>query len=110
MPNVEVHGHFAVIVSYASKADWGLRRVGLVEIDPSLIPYKKTWWGEEPNLRIDIRQKAVKKVIYRGRRHVFNHKKGHWCFRRDYKKVQAMALKLERLWPLHILAKEYPKE
>ena len=100
MPAIWIYGHFAVIDSIACKPAWhyGIRRIGLLEIDPTL----------KPPSRIDIRLKSVKRIIALYGPHYMNTNAGWRCWQRDLEQTKEKAKRWDKLYPLHIIAKDWP--
>lgn len=88
--------HFRVMRSSTDK--WGGRIVAILEVDPSI--------RLQPS-RIDPRIKSVVRIFrFWTKSNTFTTKGNH----RDYRiitEAYEIAIKFERLWPMHMLAKEY---
>ena len=107
MPQVELHGHFAVIASIIepmrlrAKKDlrcYGWRHIALLQIDPVL----------KPPSRIDPRIKSIKKIISLSETFGYYTNKGYYAFGHEWRRMNKMAEKFNKLYPMHIMAKEWP--
>ena len=107
MPTVEVYGHFAVITSITEAMRLrstkgmhchGWRYLALMEIDPTL----------KPPSRIDPRIKSIKQIISISETFGYYNHAGFHAYVRERKRLIDMAAKFDKMWPLHIMAKEWP--
>ena len=107
MSQIELHGHFAVICSILEPSKlvqkkgnrvFGWRYIALVEIDPTL----------KPPSRIDPRIKSLKRVVLTTDKIGYYTKQGWFIFQREWKRLNNLAQKFDRLYPLHIMAREWP--
>lgn len=104
MPYVNEFGRFVVVTSITERKGkhpcYGWRRIALVEVDPSKKP-PKGW-------KIDPRLKGFKRIISIAEGFAIYTREGYYMYNRESARLDAMAQKFDRLYPLHIMAKEWP--
>ena len=107
MPHVETFGHFAVISSITEPLKlkskkgshlYGWRHIALMEIDPAL----------KPPSRIDPRIKSIKQIITISDDFAAYTKVGYIMFNKELKRFKEKAERWDKLYPLHIVAKDWP--
>jgi hypothetical protein len=77
---------------------YGWRYMALLEIDPTM---------KAPS-RIDPRIKSLKRVVLTTDKIAFYTRPGWFIACREWKRLNSLAEKFDRLYPLHIMAKEWP--
>jgi hypothetical protein len=118
MPGVELYGHFVVVTSTAGPRHWktkkgqslsGLKRMALIEIYPEKIKRRidPDTGYEFPSFRIDPRLKSIKQII------IVSDTYPVWgwmgkMFYKERERLCGMAERFDKLWPMHILAKDWP--
>lgn len=104
MPYVNEFGRFVVVTSITERKGkhpcYGWRRIALVEVDPEKKPAKG--WKIDPRLR------GFKRIITISEGYAFYTVAGWRMYCREASRLDAMAKKFDRLYPLHIMAKEWP--
>ena len=102
MPDVQIHGRFAVITSSTeyrkapSRKGW--KRIAIVEIDPNL----------KPPSRIDPRIKSLKRIITISDDFGTWLSPGKFMFEREWKLFNEKAKRWNMMYPLHIVARDWP--
>ncbi len=124
MPNIRTFGRFCMIDSRASKWRPYDRHIGIVELHEPIaldeiwtyhsghdkyVPARGVPW------KLDPRLKCIKRIVWTWDLHMKYHphsahrnRKTYWLYRRTMEKAHEMAERWDKLYPLHIVAKDWP--
>lgn len=117
MPTIYEHGRFVVIESKLSKLPQAasFKQIVLVELyEP--VKSELAYWNNDANKMIyekgypwkaDPRLKCIKRIILSNTHFLL--KRGGWfAYENDLKRMRKMATRWNTIWPLHIMAKDWP--